>query len=154
MLSEREKKVARTLQCDISGDKRPFKALGAEVGMSEEDVVNVTKTLESRGIVRKFGAIVRHTRAGLTNNAMVVWVVPADESAFIGSKLASYREVTHCYERTPPFEGKYNLFSMIHFKGEDTENRLQQIADDLGISDYIVLATEREFKKISMQYFT
>ncbi|HEU19522.1 MAG TPA: Lrp/AsnC family transcriptional regulator [Deltaproteobacteria bacterium] len=153
MLTEREQKVARFIQRDISGDKRPFKTLGTVLGMTEEDALNIIKALASQGIVRKFGAVLRHTRAGLTQNAMVVWAVPEDEIDFIGTKLASYREVTHCYERTPSFEEKYNLFSMIHFKGENADDRLRRIADDLGISDYIVLVTEQEFKKVSMEYF-
>ena len=153
LLSENEKRVARFIQSDISGNKRPFKALGDELGMNEEDVVSVTRTLADQGIIRKFGAIVRHTQVGFTQNVMVAWAVPNDKSALIGSKLASYREVTHCYERQPPFEGKYNLFSMIHFKTDNIEDSLRQIADDLGVSDYVVLATEQEFKKISMEYF-
>ena len=152
MRTEREQKVGRFIQRDISGDKRPFKALGTVLGMTEEDALNIIKALASQGIVRKFGAVLRHTRAGLTQNAMVIWAVPEDEIVVIGTKLASYREVTHCYERTPSFEGKYNLFSMIHFK-ENADDCLRRIADDLGISDYIVLVTEQEFKKVSMDYF-
>ncbi len=153
MLSENEKKVARFIQRDIPGDKRPFKALGDELGMNEADVLSVTRTFADEGILRKFGAIVRHTKVGFTKNVMVAWAVPENRVVLIGSKLASFREVTHCYERIPLFEGKYNLFSMIHLKEENVEDRLRQIADDLGVSDYVVLATEQEFKKISMEYF-
>lgn len=153
MLSENEKKVARFIQRDMPGDKRPFKTLGDELGMNEEYVLSVTRTLADQGIIRKFGAIVRHTQAGFTKNVMVAWAVPEDKVALIGSELALFREVTHCYERQPLFEGKYNIFSMIHLKEENVEDRLRQIADDLGVSDYVVLATEQEFKKISMEYF-
>lgn len=153
MLTEKEKEVARAIQGDIPAERRPFKSLGNRLGISENDILEVTKSLSDRRVIRKFGAIVRHTKAGLTHNAMVAWAVPEDESAVIGSELASYREVTHCYERTPPLEGKYNLFSMVHFKEENTDERLRQIAVSLGISDYIVLETEQEFKKISMEYF-
>ncbi|MBN2686973.1 MAG: Lrp/AsnC family transcriptional regulator [Deltaproteobacteria bacterium] len=153
MLTEKEKKVARAVQGDIPVEERPFKFLGDRLGMSEADVLAVIRDLADRGIMRKFGAVLRHTKAGLTTNVMVVWAVPGDESPAIGGKLASYAEVTHCYERTPPFEGKYNLFSMIHFREENGEDRLRRIAEEVGISDYMVLPTLEEFKKVSMEYF-
>jgi DNA-binding Lrp family transcriptional regulator len=154
MLTENEKRVARAVQGHIPAEQRPFRSLGDSLGMSEADVLAIIRDLSYRGIIRKFGAVLRHTKAGVTTNIMVVWAVPEDDTAVVGERLASYGEVTHCYERTPPFEGKYNLFSMIHFRDENVNTRLRKIADEVGISDYITLPTVEEFKKVSMGYFT
>ena len=153
MLTEIEKTVAKHIQGDISLEKRPFKRIGEETGLNEEEVIGTINDLKKKEIIRKFGAILRHQRAGIVKNAMVIWAVPEEKCEAIGNTLTSLREITHCYERTPPFEGKYNLFAMMHFKDDDPERLIQEISLRTGIKDYIVLETEEEFKKSSMEYF-
>jgi DNA-binding Lrp family transcriptional regulator len=154
MLTEIEKTVAKHIQGDLSLEKRPFNHIGKAIGLSEQDVIDAINTLNRRGIVRKFGAILRHQKAGLTKNVMVLWSVPDDKIEFAGKILSSYKEITHCYERIPPFEGKYNIFAMMHFKGEISGRLIDEIASRIGIEDYQLLETEEELKKSSMEYFT
>ena len=153
MFTEREKKLAKHIQGDISLEKRPFNRLGDELGLTEREVINTINNLKKRGIIRKFGAILRHQKAGLTKNVMVVWAVPEEKCEAMGNVLASYGEITHCYERIPPFEGKYNLFAMMHFRYDNPEKLIQDISLRTGIKDYMILETEEEFKKSSMEYF-
>ena len=84
---------------------------------------------------------------------MVVWSVAADASEKAGRALASFKEVTHCYERTPPFLGRYTLFTMVHFRSRDRAGLLADMAAAADTEDYLVLNSDRELKKISMQYF-
>ncbi len=126
----------------------PFRA-----GMSEEAVLDTIGTLVQRGVIRKFGAILRHQRAGITRNAMVIWAVPPDRTEETGAVFASFREITHCYERRPPFEGRYNLFTMIHAGEGRLESVIAKISSRSGICDYQVLESLEEFKKSSMEYF-
>ena len=109
--------------------------------------------MRERGLIRKFGAVVRHREAGFTGNAMVVWAVPEDRCEQVGQVLSSFPEITHCYERSPAFEGKYNLFSMIHLRQQDIEEKIEAISAATGIQDYLILTSEEEFKKSSMEYF-
>jgi DNA-binding Lrp family transcriptional regulator len=153
MLSEREKQVAKHIQSDISIEKRPFDSIGRKMGISGKEVLQTVRDLKSNNIVRKFGAVLRHKQAGMTENAMVVWAVPEGDCDVLGTKLASCREITHCYERTPPFEDKYNLFTMTHFKGGNITKQIRNIAARVGITEYKILQTEEEFKKSSMEYF-
>jgi len=153
MLTEIETTVAKHIQGDLSREKRPFNHIGKAIGLSEQDVIAIVNNLYRRGIVRKFGTILRHQKAGLTKNIMVLWSVPDDKIEFAGKILSSYREVTHCYERIPPFEGKYNIFAMMHFMGEKPVRLIDEIASRIGIEDYQTLETEEELKKISMEYF-
>jgi DNA-binding Lrp family transcriptional regulator len=85
---------------------------------------------------------------------MVLWAVPLDKCESVGNTLASFTEITHCYERVPPFEGKYNLFTMIHFREGIQEIIIQKLSQAAGIKDFKVLASEEEYKKNSMEYFT
>ena len=134
--------------------RRPYREIADQTGMTEQDVLNIIKQMMERGLIRKFGAIVRHREAGFTGNAMVVWAVPEDRCEQVGQVLSSFPEITHCYERSPAFEGKYNLFSMIHLRNQDIEKRIEEISTATGIQDYRILTSEEEFKKSSMEYFT
>ena len=149
-----EQDLLRQLQGDLPVEKRPFRALAARAGMNEEAVLDTIGTLVQQGVIRKFGAILRHQRAGITRNAMVIWVVPPDRTEETGAVFASFREITHCYERRPPFEGRYNLFTMIH-AGEGRAGRASSPKSRArsGICDYQVLESLEEFKKSSMEYF-
>jgi len=145
--------ISRRIQGDIPLAERPFHRIAQEIGLTEGDVLSLIGKLREQGIIRKFGAIVRHQRAGYTHNVMVVWSVPAADCEAAGKRLASFPEITHCYERTPPFAGRYNLFTMVHFRKQTDDERLQKMAAAAGISDFRVLRSLEEFKKNSMEYF-
>ncbi|MBN2397423.1 MAG: Lrp/AsnC family transcriptional regulator [Deltaproteobacteria bacterium] len=161
-MTDREKKVARQVQGDIPLGKRPFETIARRIGMDEEEVIETLKRLQEKGAIRRFGAVLRHTRAGFSGNALVVWAVPEEQCEEIGSILASYREISHCYERTPPFEGVYNLFTMVHLTGDGggqpgeadrMDAFVRRISEAIGIGSYRILRTLEEFKKSSMEYF-
>ncbi len=153
MLSKTEIKIAQQIQGDIPLVKRPFRRIGKKIGISEEDVVAGIKGLMKRGIIRKFGATLRHHRVGFTNNIMVIWAVPEQQCEETGRTFASFEEISHCYERTPPFEEKYNIYTMIHLKENKQEELIEKLIAATGIKDFKVLLTEEEFKKSSMEYF-
>jgi len=161
-MTDEEKRVVRQVQGDIPLDKRPFGTIGEKLGMREEEVIAVLKRLKKRGMMRRFGAVLEHTKAGFSDNAMVVWAVPEERCEEIGSLLASYSEITHCYERTPPLEGVYNLFAMVHLgeegiRGLGGADRMDQfiagISSAIGIGEYRILRSLERFKKSSMEYF-
>ncbi len=133
--------------------ERPFALIGKEVGLSEEAVLAIAAALRDRGIIRKFGAIARLQLAGYRHNLMVLWAVPKERCGPVGERLARFPEVTHCYQRSPAFAGRYTLFSMVHFRKAGDDARLEEIATAVDIADYLVLGSREEFKKISMEYF-
>lgn len=154
MLTEMERRVSKRIQQDTPLEKRPFKTIAEQAFTSEEEVLATIQGLMKNGSIRKFGAILRHQKAGFVHNAMVIWAVPLEKCKSIGHTLASFAEVTHCYERVPPFGGKYNIFTMIHFQEENQESIIQKLSQVAGIKDFKVLASEEEYKKNSMEYFT
>jgi siroheme decarboxylase len=153
MISEKERKIARIIQGDLPLSLHPFKELEPQTGLTEEEILKSITDLMGKGLIRRFGAVIRHQMAGYTENAMVVWAVPEDRRASVGKLLASFSEITHCYERTPPFEGKYALFSMVHFHAGEREGVLRKLSEATGITDFLILDTEEEYKKTSMEYF-
>ncbi len=152
-LTAEEIDVSRLIQGDIPLAERPFHLVAQEIGLTEGEVLSIAGKLRERGIIRKFGAIVRHQRAGYIHNVMVMWAVPPAEREAAGKKLASFPEITHCYERTPSFAGRYNLFTMVHFRKKTDEDLLRKIAAAVNVEDFRVLRSLEEFKKNSMEYF-
>ena len=153
VLSPQEADVARLIQGDIPLTGRPFQRIAETAGLTEREVLSLAGGLRERGIIRKFVAIVRHQKVGYTHNIMVLWAVPPAQAEAAGKAFSSFEEVTHCYERTPPFAGRYNLFTMTHFRNEADEVLLREMAAAAGVADFRVLQSLEEFKKNSMEYF-
>ncbi|MFO8089073.1 MAG: hypothetical protein R6U13_04495 [Desulfatiglandaceae bacterium] len=154
MLNELEKKVISQIQGDLPGGTTPFAAAAARIGISEEEFLAVIRNLKEQGVIRRFGATLRHQEAGYPSNAMVAWDVPDDNIPAIGKKLSSFKEVTHCYERLRHADWPYNLYTMIHGTSRDHCRQIAaKLSETINITNYLVLFSEKEFKKTSMQYF-
>ena len=154
MIDDVDKKVIRLIQGDLPLDLRPFAVLAVKAGISEEEFVERVVSLKKRGIIRRFGATLRHQEAGFSSNAMVAWIVPEERIEEVGKTMARFRAVTHCYQRKTSKGWPYNLYTMIH--GDDREECYEiakKISRKAGIQDYILLFSEKEFKKTSMKYF-
>jgi DNA-binding Lrp family transcriptional regulator len=152
-LSPQEADIARLIQGDVPLAGRPFQRIAETAGLTEREVLSLARGLRKRGIIRKFGAIVRHQKVGYTHNVMVLWAVPPALAEEAGKAFSAFAEVTHCYERTPPFADRFNLFTMIHFRREADEALLREMAAVAGVADFRVLRSLEEFKKNSMEYF-
>jgi DNA-binding Lrp family transcriptional regulator len=152
-LNSKEKKVARFIQGDIPLVSSPFDEMGAFCGLTTDEILNISESFLEKGIMRKFGAILRHQKAGYGKNALVVWSVPADQIEKAGKIFASFLFVSHCYERNPAFRKKYNIFTMLHSKDKNILSLIKDMATATDINDYIILESIQEYKKISPEYF-
>lgn len=154
MIDEADKRVISLIQGDLPLQETPFAPLAAEAGMSEGEFLLRVRSLKDRGVIRRFGATLRHQEAGFNSNAMIAWRVPEGRVDEVGEKLACYREVTHCYHRRPQGEWKYNLYTMVHGENrEDCRLVAERMSREIGVDEYVLLFSEREFKKTSMEYF-
>lgn len=152
-ITSKTMRVARLLQSDIQLKSRPFRDITDSCGLTEKETLNILKKLNNKGYIRKFGAVLRHHKIGYGKNALVVWSVPADQIEKAGEIFASLPFISHCYERKPAFQSKYNLFTMLHAKGENTSDLVNNMAASTGINDYLILESLKEYKKISPEYF-
>jgi len=154
MIEELDKRIISLIQGDLPLSPRPFAALAKEIGLSEREFVEHVEDLKKRGIIRRFGATLRHQEAGFSSNAMVAWQVPADRIEEAGKTLAEFREVTHCYQRKTRKDWKYNLYTMIHGSThDDCYHIAERMSRAVEIDDYVLLFSEKEFRKTSMEYF-
>jgi DNA-binding Lrp family transcriptional regulator len=152
-LKIKQKKIARLIQKDIAVQKFPFKKIGRFCALTDTEVLKIIKELFDKGFIRKFGAILKHQKAGYTENALVVWEVPSTLAEKTGSLFASFPFISHCYQREPAFLGKYNIFTMIHSGGRPISSLIKDMVNATGIKDYLILKSVKEYKKTSPEYF-
>jgi DNA-binding Lrp family transcriptional regulator len=154
VLDDLERRIIHHLQGDLPLTARPFAVLAGKIGISEEELLERIKLQKEQGILRRFGVTLDHQLAGFKANAMVAWYVPEDKIEEIGPLMASFKEVSHCYQRRVQGKWRYNLFTMVHGKSKkDCQGIARRIAENTGIKDYVLLLTLREYKKTSPKYF-
>jgi DNA-binding Lrp family transcriptional regulator len=154
MLTDLEKKVIASIQGDIPIVSRPYQVLAEAIDVSEETFLETLQRLTDRGVIRRFGATLRHQKSGFAANAMTAWQVDEARIEAVGEIMASFRAVSHCYRRDPADGWPYNLYTMIHGKSEeDCRETAKQMSAKSGVETYQLLFSRRELKKISMTYF-
>jgi len=152
--TEQDKDFIRELQKNMDIIDEPFVNAAKNLGLTENEVFEKMKHYEDIGVVRRFAAILRHRQIGFTANGMIVWKVDDDKISEVGSKLGSFPQVSHCYERPTYPDWPYNVFSMIHCKTQDEAYDVAKtIQDQIHVDDYNILFSTREFKKTRVEYF-
>ncbi len=149
-----DKLILKELQGDLDDSPEPYARIAANVNASEDDVIRRIRRMRDEGVIRRIGAMIRHIEAGITFNGMVVWKVDEDRVEDVGQRLADFPEVTHCYER--PAFGRHHgtIFTMVHAESEEgCLEIVDRIARTVGVSQYEILFSKRELKKVSMTYF-
>ncbi len=154
-LSEEEKEIVKKTQKDIPLRAKPFALLAKEIGISENLLLEKLNDFYKEGVIRRFSAILHHRKIGFKANGMAVWKVPPERVEEIGKFFASFKSVSHCYERTTSPLWQYNLFTMIHGRTkEEVISFVERVGEELNIKDYAVLFSTREFKKKRIELFS
>jgi DNA-binding Lrp family transcriptional regulator len=154
MLTRLEKKIIASIQEDIAITERPYLEIANKLGISEKALLQTLQSLCDRGFIRRYGATLRHQKTGFTANAMAAWQVDEDRIDEVGNKMASFREVSHCYRRNPTDSWPYNLYTMIHANDEDAcRQTALNMSKATSVNNYTLLFSRRELKKTSMVYF-
>ncbi len=153
--SEQEERILAHAGGNLTKSATPFADIAEKAGTDEATVLELLNRLKDERIIRRFGATLRHQKAGYGANAMVAWCVKEEENPEkIGEIMASRPEISHCYIRRTYPQWKYNLYTMIHGKGpDDCKNVVQELIRETGIEDYCILRSLKELKKTSMKYF-
>ena len=154
MLTELEKRIIASIQDDIAITERPYLEIAEELGVSENTLLEKLKDLCDRGVIRRFGATIRHQKSGFEANAMVAWMVAEDRIDEVGQKMASFKAVSHCYRRNPTDDWPYNLYTMIHARDEESCREIaRKLSTQASVDNYTLLFSRKELKKTSMKYF-
>jgi DNA-binding Lrp family transcriptional regulator len=154
-LSDRDIAVIRATQGPMEVVSEPFAGAAAELGTSQGELLKHLESMKERRALRRVAAILFHRRAGFSANGMGVWKVPEDQILEIGPRMASFRGISHCYQRPTYADWPYSVFTMAHGRSkEECDAILDSIAEDTGIEERRTLYSSTEFKKIRLRYFT
>jgi DNA-binding Lrp family transcriptional regulator len=152
---ELDRAVIRALQGDMPVIPEPYAPAAAELGMTQERLLEHLEGMRERKLLRRVAAILFHRRAGFSANGMGVWKVPDERIAELGPQMAAFRGISHCYQRPTYADWPYSIFTMAHGRSkEECDAILDSIAESTGIEDRSTLYSSTEFKKIRLLYFT
>jgi siroheme decarboxylase len=153
-LTPRDKELIRLLQKDLPLVPEPFAEIGKHMEMTGEEVLAKIEEWRQAGIIRRFGAAVRHLKLGYNFNILTVWNPPAGEMDTIAYALAARPEVSHLYQRTALPDIPHNLFAMVHGRTQDEAmNAIEAVAKETNCTDYLLFQSMHEYKRDSMRYF-
>jgi siroheme decarboxylase len=148
-----DRHIIGLLQGDLPLQSHPFRDLAQALGISEQEIVDRVQALERGGILRRWGAVLRHRQAGYVANAMVAWKVAPERADEVGQIIAGFVEISHCYLRQVPDTFAYSMFAMMHARNDQQLLELvDRVAERSGCQEYLVIRSLKEFKKASMRY--
>ncbi len=145
-------KILKDMPEDFPIIDRPYKEIAEGMNITESELLSVLNTLKKEGVIRRIAVILHHRKALYTHNAMVVWKVKEEDVDRVGNIMASFSEVSHCYEREKGDYWDYNLYTMIHGKSlEHCKEITKRISVMTNVSDFQIFFSLREFKKIPLR---
>ena len=149
----RQQNMLRALQRPLPIEPRPFQQLAREAGVTEEALLEFASA-HLGGVVRRYVGTFYHRRLGVRANGMAVWRAPEESLHEAGAVLAQCARVSHCYARNTVEGFPYNLYSMLHGPDEASVRReAANLSDRTGLTDFLVLFSQQEFKKCRLRYF-
>lgn len=154
-LTPSEIECVRLLQHDLPLQPRPFDTLAKNGGVAADEILIAAKTMQKRGQIRRFGAIVQSRKPGFSTSAMGVWVVPQDRVDEVAARMSQNRSVSHCYLRPVYEDWPYNLYTIVHGRSVDEcESIINDLASDTGLSEKKALYPTKEYKKARVVLFS
>ncbi|MDW7732853.1 MAG: AsnC family transcriptional regulator [Methanolobus sp.] len=140
-LDDTDKTILNTIQYDFPLDVHPFKKLGEELGISEEEVIMRLGRLHDEGAVRKIGPVINRSSIGGTSTLVAV-NVPDDMVDEVAGYINEYPEVSHNYLRPDVYNVWFTLSAAREERIHEILNELKEKTD----LEFINLPTKRLFK--------
>ena len=122
---------------------RPFKKLGEDLNLSEEEVIRRTKRLKGLGLIKRIGPV--HSSENLKfKRSLVGMRVPPEQINQTVGIINNFSEVTHNYLRDDP---EFNLWFTLICPSENKIKRIiRTIKEKSRIKTIISLPTVRTIK--------
>lgn len=151
-----ERKILSIVQKNLPDSKTPYADIAKQAGADEDAVLKLLRRLKESGAIRRFGASIKHQRAGFSHNAMIAWKVKDQaEADAAGAVAATHPLISHCYYRpSSAADWPYTMFTMTHGRHKDEYLEvIDFLLQNTSLKEYAVLHSLKELKKISMTYF-
>jgi DNA-binding Lrp family transcriptional regulator len=155
-VTRQDRMLLAAIEDGLPLDPHPYARIAERIGTTEAAVIEMIESLQARGVISRFGVVVRHHELGYRANAMTVWDVPDPIVAETGRRIAELDGVTLCYHRPRRLpDWPYNLFAMVHGRDRDAVRALvDRISEQAGLADAprAVLFSRRRFKQRGARY--
>lgn len=139
---EIDRRILNRIQSDFPADPRPYLLLGAELGLTEEEMIRRVRRLKARGWIRRIGGNFVPDRLGYVSTLCAARV-PADRLPAFIEAVNRHPGVTHNYLR----ENDWNVwFTFIAPTMADIEEKLERIRAETGVTEILNLPATRVFK--------
>ena len=141
-MDETDKKILNIIQTGFPVDAQPFKVLGKQIGIGEDEALERIKKLKDNGVVRRIGAVFDTKKLGFASTLCAARVTDEKLEEFV-EVVNSYSGVTHNYRRNH----EYNIwFTFIAPTEEEIEGFLSEIRKKTGVKEIISMPVKRGFK--------
>ena len=121
----------------------PYKLIGDEAGITEDEAFKRVEALRNKGIIRRIGGIFNSRRLGYVSTLCAARV-PEAKIPVLADLIKGITEITHNYLR---HHHKYNMwFTIIASSQEKLEDILAEIKTDLGSDEVYSLPATKVFK--------
>ncbi len=152
--TEEDLNYVRVLQQDLPLEPAPFQGWADSLGVHQRRMFAKARDFEASGVMRRFAAVLHHRKAGFVANGMICWRTPEERLPDVGYSLASYPQVSHCYQRPVYPDWPYNVFSMVHARSrKQCEEIARRMSQEIGVGDYVILYSTKEYKKERVKYY-
>ena len=137
-LNDADKKILDIIQSNFPLSSRPYKVIGDEIGMEEEEVLANVLNLKKQGIIRRLGANFQSNKLGF-RSTLCAAKVPDDKLDLFIREVNAKKGVTHNYLR----KHEYNVwFTLIGPSWENVCETLAGITEKTGIEILNLPATK------------
>lgn len=139
-LDDIDRQLINIVQLGFPLDSRPFRTLGEQIGVSEEEVIRHLRKLTELGAIRRIGPIIDTRKIG-GFSTLVAMRVPEHEIDKVALQISGFDEVSHNYLRP----GTYNLWFTVSAR---SKSRLLEIFSEIKKTGcpFLDLPVERMFK--------
>ena len=137
-----DKKLITLIQANFPLTEHPWAAIGEELGIGENEVIERVEKIRASGEIRRIGASFDSRHLGYTSTLCAAHVPPEKLEQAI-EIINVYHNVTHNYERNH----HYNVwFTLIAPSRERIRAILAEIEERAGIGPILDLPAKRLFK--------
>ena len=147
--------ILRIVQSSLPDSLTPYADIARAAGVDEAEVIALLTRLKNEGVIRRFGASIKHQQSGWTHNVMVAWRADEALADAAGAIAAAHPNISHCYYRPSPTpDWPYAFFTMVHGRSaEECQAVIESLRSASGLDEYAALESLKELKKTSMTYF-
>ena len=137
-----DRKILNVIQTRFPLAEEPFAAIGEEVDIPEEEVLERIGELKSKNVVRQISAIFDTRRLGYKTTLVAMRFAP-DELDAAAQVINEHPGVSHNYERN----GHFNLwFTVAVPPYEELAETVENMANRTGAESYRMMPTIKFFK--------